>query len=219
MSYELEVAQEIGKRDREVELLREQVEKLTKERDEYRLKYQLKADKADTYGSESSRYEDTIEFATEYALNTANYLHQHFFSDVTQWRPLDDLIGLQTQISNLVTGIGEQLAALAGQSEKQRTALNKFIWRRDRNNDCWCSDCNCIIDYRKHKPTCILSLPDLASPILNRIRAEGMRMAAEICEKWGGTFAPHVTVNACNATHKLDEAIRARADELEKTND
>ena len=32
----------------EIESLREQVERLTKERDEYRLKYQIKADKSDT---------------------------------------------------------------------------------------------------------------------------------------------------------------------------
>ena len=49
-----------------------------------------------------------------------------------------------------------------------------------------------------------LSLPDLASPVLNRIRAEGMRMAADLLD------------------NPMDRAaaqkIRTRADELEKTN-
>ena len=48
-------------------------------------------------------------------------------------------------------------------------------------------------------------LPDLASPVLNRIRAEGMRMAAEICSEKHSLSA-------------AEEGIRARAAELEKTN-
>ena len=50
-----------------------------------------------------------------------------------------------------------------------------------------------------------LSLPNLSSPVLNRIRAEGMRMAADICSE------KHSLSGA-------EEAIRARAAELEKTN-
>ena len=48
----------------------------------------------------------------------------------------------------------------------------------------------------------VAQLPDLASPVLNRIRAEGMRMAADICSE------KHSLSGA-------EEAIRARADELE----
>ena len=47
-----------------------------------------------------------------------------------------------------------------------------------------------------------LSLPNLSSPVLNRIRAEGMRMAADICSE------KHSLSGA-------EEAIRARAAELE----
>ena len=181
--------------------LGEQVEKLTKERDEYRLKYKLKADKADTYSREASTHEDTIEFATEYALNTANYLHQHFFDDVPQWRPLDDLIGLQTQISNMVTGIGEQLATLAEQNEKFRETLSRWRYQNLSYNWC-CGNCGAV-DGDEHKEGCVLSLPNLATPVLNRIRAEGMRMAADLLD------------------NPMDRAaaqkIRTRSDEMEKT--
>lgn len=176
--------------------LGEQVEKLTKERDEYRLKYKLKADKADTYSREASTHEDTIEFATEYALNTANYLHQHFFDDVPQWRPLDDLIGLQTQISNMVTGIGEQLATLAEQNEKFREFLSNMIPPFPLQQF------STVATWRVQE---VLSLPDLATPVLNRIRAEAMEEAAKIANEHEGVAW-------------AVSAIRNRKAELEKSN-
>ena len=87
----------------------------------------------------------------------------------------------------------EQLAALAEQNEKLKEALDAVS-----------------ISSLTHARVKIfvdkaLSLPDLASPVLNRIRAEGMRMAADICSE------KHSLSGA-------EEAIRARAAELEKTN-
>ena len=51
-----------------------------------------------------------------------------------------------------------------------------------------------------------LALPDIATPALNRIRAEGMRMAAEICDNEEGT---------CGMGTVLADKLRARAAELE----
>ena len=56
-----------------------------------------------------------------------------------------------------------------------------------------------------------LSLPDLASPVLNRIRAEGMRMAADFVEPQRND------IPACG--FEFAAAIRARAAELEKNYD
>ena len=110
-----------------LEECRDTIESLRQQLEECKLKNKLHAEKADIYGKEASILEDTVEFATEYALNTAKYLRQHFYSEVTQWEPLNDLIGLQTQISNMVTGIGEQLAAALATCEAKDAALSAII--------------------------------------------------------------------------------------------
>ena len=98
--------------------------------------------------------------------------------------------------------IAEQLAALAEQNEKMREAL---------------VDCEQALDECRDYPitydsvTEALSLPDLATPVLNRIRAEGMLIAAEICDEIDNDEYRVMQVTCA-------ETIRARADELEKTN-
>ena len=87
----------------------------------------------------------------------------------------------------------EQLSAIAEQNEKMRVALQAMV------DEAFARNCGLKI------ADDALSLPDLASPVLNRIRAEGMRMAADICSE------KHSLSGA-------EEAIRARAAELEKTN-
>ena len=90
----------------------------------------------------------------------------------------------------------EQLAALAEQNAKMRKVLLKLacLGNGDQYGN---SIGNCIAQEA-------LSLPDLASPVLNRIRAEGMRMAAEIL------IDPMDRAAA--------QKICAQADELEKQN-
>ena len=97
----------------------------------------------------------------------------------------------------------EQLAALAEQNEKMRKVLLRLacLGNGDQYGN---SIGNCIAQEA-------LSLPDLASPVLNRIRAEGMRMAAEIADMFSDKHSMNFAGNAA-------EAIRARAAELEKTN-
>lgn len=124
----------------------------------------------------------------------------------------------------------DQLAALAEQNEKQRKALlsaNDFIFTlqhdlySERCTDWYpegahnaatamsesmrlignrCADFTDVVE--------AISLPDLASPVLNRIRAEGMEMAA----KW---FNDHVD----NRTDTWQaQELRRMAAELEKSN-
>ena len=83
----------------------------------------------------------------------------------------------------------EQLAAIAEQNEKMREACEFAAERFDHPDNA-------------DRMLVAISLPDLASPVLNRIRAEGMRMAADICSE------KHSLSGA-------EEAIRARAAELE----
>ena len=98
-------------------------------------------------------------------------------------------------VNQELSTLNTQLAALAEQNAKMREAL---------------VDCEQALDeYRGYPITYdsvieALSLPDLASPVLNRIRAEGMRMAAEIL------IDPMDRAAA--------QKIRAKADELEKQN-
>ena len=99
----------------------------------------------------------------------------------------------------------EQLAALAEQNAKMRKAFTK--WRYLDSSYNWrCGHCGNEVE-DGHKEGCALSLPDLASPVLNRIRAEGMRMAADYCTK-----------NTLASAHSLAVRLRDQAAELEKTN-
>lgn len=93
-----------------------------------------------------------------------------------------------------------QLATIAEQNEKLRKVLLRLacLGNGDQYGN---SIGNCIAQEA-------LSLPDLASPVLNRIRAEGMEMAA----KW---FNDHVD----NRTDTWQaQELRRMAAELEKTN-
>lgn len=41
----------------------------------------------------------------EWAVSSAKFLHMRFYSEVTNWKPLPDLLGVLTQISNMVAGL------------------------------------------------------------------------------------------------------------------
>ena len=72
-------------------------------------------------------------------------------------------------VNQELSTLNTQLAALAAQNEKLREVL---------------VDCEQALDECRDYPITYdsvieaLSLPDLASPVLNRIRADGMRMAS-----------------------------------------
>ena len=111
----------------------------------------------------------------------------------------------------------EQLAALAGQNEKMRAFLENT-----GEHSPYC-DVLTLDDEGRHKDcTCglteALSLPNLATPVLNKYRAEGMMMAAEICDEWRSGCDNRTMQAEGWAAAECAEAIRARADELEKSN-
>lgn len=75
----------------------------------------------------------------------------------------------------------EQLAALAEQNEKMRKALTK--WRYLDSSYNWrCGHCG-NEEGDEHKEGCALYLPDLMPSALNRIKAEAYREAADICSE------------------------------------
>ena len=177
-----EVADMVDSLEQEVSTLREQVEKLMKERD---------------------------------ALKTVPMKYRR--------------MQFNAELQEEVTQLQKQLAALAEQNEKQRKALlsaNDFIFtlqqdlHSERCTDWYpegahnaaesmsesmrlignsCADFTDVVE--------ALTIPDLATPVLNRIRAEGMRMAAQFIEDKYNFLGEEITV--------ADE-IRAKADELEK---
>ena len=97
----------------------------------------------------------------------------------------------------------EQLAALAEQNAKFRETLSRWRYQNLSYNWC-CGNCGAV-DGDEHKEGCALSLPDLASPVLNRIRAEAMEEAAKIANEHEGVAW-------------AVSAIRNRKAELEKSN-
>lgn len=122
----------------------------------------------------------------------------------------------------------KQLAALAEQLTRQREAVQ---WIQDH-----CAgeamprwepgmrtthSRGLILDRTNY----VLDLHDIAPPVLNRIRAEGMRMAAEICEHISDEYReregrryPELKTDAETGASDCESSIRARAAELEKTN-
>ena len=89
----------------------------------------------------------------------------------------------------------EELAALAEQNEKQRAFL-EFAWKGIPMNEY-------AFKILEH----VMNPPNLAAPALNRIRAVGMRMAAQFIEDKYDFLGEEITV--------ADE-ILAKADELSK---
>ena len=141
-----EVADMVDSLEQEVSTLREQVEKLTKERDE---------------------------------------LHRAFNQPVprSEWEKMQ-----------------EQLAALAEQNEKQRAFL-EFAWKDIPMNEY-------AFKILEH----VMNLPNLATPVLNRIKAEAYREAAEIA-------GPEDSYQDQWFKAKSDSCakLRAKADELEQS--
>ena len=111
----------------------------------------------------------------------------------------------------------KELAALAEQNEKLRKVLLRLACLG--NGDQYG---NSIGNYIAQEA---LSLPNLASPVLNRIRAEGMRISTEIheCEDvlapvgnsvWGEAYQQ----GWIDGTAKYRDVIHAQAHELENSN-
>ncbi len=117
----------------------------------------------------------------------------------------------------------KELAALAEQNAKMRKALTE--WRYLDSSYNWrCGHCGNEVE-DGHKEGCALSLPNLSTPVLNKYRAEGMRMAAEICEHISDEYReregrryPELKTDAESGASDCESSIRAQAHELENSN-
>ena len=167
-----EVADMVDSLEREVSSLREQVEKLTKERD-----------------AEIARNRP-LQSLIKLTEETKSFLLKKSEENKEAVKQLDS----ERQANALLT---EELAALAEQNEKLRKVLLRLacLGNGDQYGN---SIGNCIAQEA-------LSIPDLATPMLNRIKAEAYREAADICSEKHSLSA-------------AEEAIRNRKAELEKTN-
>ena len=107
---------------------------------------------------------------------------------------LETIANLEWQVEKLT----KQLAALAEQNTKFRKVLLRLacLGNGDQYGN---SIGNCIAQEA-------LSLPDLATPVLNKIKAEAYREAAMHCSKHGSRTADEVS-----------EDLFAKADELEQS--
>lgn len=124
-------------------------------------------------------------------------------------RTIDQTESRLREVATHCANVEQELAAIAEQNEKMKYALENHAGNYKLTK----ADGRAIDK--------ILELPNLATPVLNQIRAEGMRMAAEIVENTDVYTFVHggrsyddggITLSAA-AT-----AIRAKADELEQSN-
>ena len=121
-------------------------------------------------------------------------------------------------VNQELSTLNTQLAALAEQNEKMRKALTK--WRYLDSSYNWrCGPCGNEVE-NGHKKGCALSLTNLATPVLNKIKAEAYREAADIVENidvytfvHGGSSYDDGGLTLSSAA----TAIRAKADELEQS--
>lgn len=170
-----------------------------------------------TNPSYNSGYEDGKKAGKEYCASEIKSLREQV-EKLTKER--DDLLGYKKywkEWLNLQSGdarqiaeraeyadaLEQQLAALAEQNEKFRETLSRWRYQNLSYNWC-CGNCGAV-DGDEHKEGCALSLPNLATPVLNRIRAEAMEEAAKIANEHEGVAW-------------AVSAIRNRKAELEKTN-
>ena len=174
----------VTERDEYAEALREQVEKLTKERD--------------TEIARNRPLQSLIKSTEE----TKSFLRKKSEENKEAVKQLDS----ERQANALLT---EELAALAEQNELLTRALNYCVSQ--------------IVEFEDVPGVAeALRLPNLASPVLNRIRAEGMEMAAGVADALTQASSDPDTRSPaaawCLWTLDSAKAIRARADELEKSN-
>ena len=138
-----EVADMVDSLEREVSSLREQVEKLTMERD--------------TEIARNRPLQSLIKSTEE----TKSFLLKKSEENKEAVKQLDS----ERQANALLT---EELAALAEQNAKMRKALTK--WRYLDGSYNWrCGHCG-NEEGDEHKEGCALSLPDLATPVLNETK-------------------------------------------------
>ena len=163
----------------EVDVLREQVEKLTKERD--------------TEIARNRPLQSLIKLTEE----TKSFLLKKSEENKEAVKQLDS----ERQANALLT---EELATLAEQNEKLRKVLLRLacLGNGDQYGN---SIGNCIAQEA-------LSLPDLATPVLNQIKAEAYREAA-------GIVGPEDSYQDGWFKAKADSCakLRAKADELEQS--
>ena len=124
----------------------------------------------------------------------------------------------QHKVNQELAVLNKQLAALAKQNEKMRKALTK--WRYLDSSYHWrCGPCGNEVE-KGHKEGCALSLTNLATPVLNRIKAEAYREAADIVENIDVYTFIHGGRSYNDGGLTLSSAatvIRTWADELEQS--
>lgn len=173
----------------EIESLREQVEKLMKEGIEYREKWL----------SEQSR---NLSEEAEFEILSQQVVALEYLSVVD---------------TAAIENLHEQLATLAEQNAKMREALaNLEEAARCVQAGEWDKQ---SINPERMAAKETLSIPDLATPVLNQIKAEAYREAALYCESRNSNREyPYACYDQGydDAASDCSEAIRAKADELEK---
>ena len=173
-----------------------------------------------TNPSYNSGYEDGKKAGKEYCASEIEALREQV-EKLTKER--DDLRSRRCEVCGYLeherehTGcLREQLAALAEQNEKLKEATNLiYSWANNwdsefMNDPDWLEQ-----DYPFIQST--ISLPDLASPVLNRIRAEGMRMASTFISLVRNGWASAGDNLSVQAAEYIISALDARAAELEKS--
>lgn len=126
-------------------------------------------------------------------------------------------------VNRELVALNNKLAALASQNEKLKEALEvthsqlidgKVFTQQMHRRPYW-----------RYSVIEAISLPNLSTPVLNKYRAEGMRMAAEICEHISDEYReregrryPELKTDAESVASDCESSIRAKAHELEKTN-
>jgi DNA repair exonuclease SbcCD ATPase subunit len=201
----------------EIAGLREQVEKLTEESVVLRASSRSKLETISSLELQVSKL--TKERDTEIARNrplqsliklteeTKSFLLKKSEENKEAVKQLDS----ERQANALLT---EELAALAEQNEKFRETLSRWRYQNLSYNWC-CGNCGAV-DGDEHKEGCALSLHDLASPVLNRIRAEGVRKASTLVSLVRNDWASAGDNLSVQAAEYLISALDARAAELEK---
>ena len=187
----------------------------------------------------SAQYVDGLEFRIKELGEQVEKLTKERDTEIARNRPLQSLIKLTEETKSFLLKkseenkeavkqldserqanavLTEELAALAEQNEKMRKALTK--WRYlDSSYHGRCGPCGNKVEYG-HKKGCALSLTNLATPVLNRIKAEAYREAADIVENIDVYTFVHGGSRYYDGGLTLSSAataIRAKADELEQS--
>lgn len=113
--------------------------------------------------AENEQVTEGQDAAYRYACELANALRRKHFPEVPNWKPLDDVFGVLTQIDNMTTGLARHRREAQGREVWPEQAIRiaealEHELMTERGGTLWCRLCDADTgaDGQQHARSCVL---------------------------------------------------------------